>query len=52
MAVERIVTDPAVKGVIITSGKKEFLAGADIEGLYKNTDVKTVVYRHGRGETY
>ena len=41
-AVERIGKDAAVKGVIITSGKKEFLAGADIEGLYKNTDVKTV----------
>ena len=41
-AVERIEKDAAVKGVIITSGKKEFLAGADIEGLYKNTDVKSV----------
>ena len=41
-AVERIAADTAVKGVIITSGKKEFLAGADIEGLYKNTDVKAV----------
>ena len=41
-AVERIVADTAVKGVIITSGKKEFLAGADIEGLYRNTDVKAV----------
>ncbi|MBV8062096.1 MAG: enoyl-CoA hydratase/isomerase family protein [Nevskia sp.] len=40
--VERIVADAAVKGVIITSGKKEFLAGADIEGLYKNTEVKFV----------
>ncbi|HWY23885.1 MAG TPA: enoyl-CoA hydratase-related protein, partial [Nevskia sp.] len=41
-AVERIAADAAVKGVIITSGKKEFLAGADIEGLYKNTDVNAV----------
>ncbi|MDE0853287.1 MAG: 3-hydroxyacyl-CoA dehydrogenase NAD-binding domain-containing protein [Nevskia sp.] len=41
-AVERIGKDAAVKGVIITSGKKEFLAGADIEGLYKNTDVQSV----------
>ena len=41
-AVERIAADASVKGVIITSGKKEFLAGADIDGLYKNTDVKAV----------
>ncbi|MDB5978972.1 MAG: 3-hydroxyacyl-CoA dehydrogenase [Nevskia sp.] len=41
-AIGRIEGDAAVKGVIITSGKKEFLAGADIEGLYKNTDVKLV----------
>src|SRR5882762_3175308 len=41
-AISRIEGDAAVKGVIITSGKKEFLAGADIEGLYKNTDVKLV----------
>jgi 3-hydroxyacyl-CoA dehydrogenase/enoyl-CoA hydratase/3-hydroxybutyryl-CoA epimerase len=39
-AITRIEGDAAVKGVIITSGKKEFLAGADIEGLYKNHDVK------------
>ncbi len=41
-AISRIEGDAAVTGVIITSGKKEFLAGADIEGLYKNTDVKLV----------
>ncbi|WP_029919295.1 3-hydroxyacyl-CoA dehydrogenase NAD-binding domain-containing protein [Nevskia soli] len=41
-AVARIEKDAGVKGVIVTSGKKEFLAGADIEGLYKNTDVKSV----------
>ena len=41
-AIARIENDDAIKGVIITSGKKEFLAGADIEGLYKNTDIKLV----------
>src|SRR5258708_2002984 len=41
-AVERIEKDAAIKGVIITSGKKEFLAGADTEGLYKNTEVRAV----------
>lgn len=41
-AVEKIEKDAAVKGVILTSGKKEFLAGADIDGLYKNTDVQSI----------
>ncbi|HEX4872402.1 MAG TPA: 3-hydroxyacyl-CoA dehydrogenase NAD-binding domain-containing protein [Nevskiaceae bacterium] len=34
----RIETDPAIKGVIITSGKKEFLAGADIDHVFTITD--------------
>ncbi|GLR27323.1 3-hydroxyacyl-CoA dehydrogenase NAD-binding domain-containing protein [Limnobacter litoralis] len=34
----KIETDPAVKGVVLTSGKKEFLAGADLENVYKITD--------------
>ena len=37
-AVQRVETDAAVKGVIITSGKKEFLAGADLENVIKVTD--------------
>ena len=41
-AVERIEKDAGVKGVIIASGKKEFLAGADIDGLFKLTDPKLV----------
>ena len=39
-ALQRIEADAAIKGVIITSGKKEFLAGADIESLVKVTDPK------------
>ncbi|MGH8528437.1 MAG: 3-hydroxyacyl-CoA dehydrogenase NAD-binding domain-containing protein [Nevskiales bacterium] len=39
-AITRIETDAAVKGVIITSGKKEFLAGADLEKIFKITDPK------------
>ena len=35
-----IQADATVKGVIITSGKKEFLAGADIEMVYGITDPK------------
>ena len=37
-AIGRIESDASITGVIITSGKKEFLAGADIEGLFKITD--------------
>ena len=37
-AIERIETDEAVKGVIITSGKDSFVAGADIDGIFKITD--------------
>ncbi|MDR3419500.1 MAG: 3-hydroxyacyl-CoA dehydrogenase NAD-binding domain-containing protein [Nevskia sp.] len=33
-ALKRIESDAGIKGVIITSGKKEFLAGADIEGIF------------------
>ncbi|MBP6902705.1 MAG: enoyl-CoA hydratase/isomerase family protein [Burkholderiaceae bacterium] len=31
--VERVESDPAVKGLVLTSGKKDFLAGADLEGI-------------------
>ncbi len=37
-AITQIEGDASVKGVIITSGKKEFLAGADIEGVFAITD--------------
>ncbi len=37
-AMQRIQTDEAVKGVIVTSGKSSFLAGADIDGIFKITD--------------
>jgi 3-hydroxyacyl-CoA dehydrogenase/enoyl-CoA hydratase/3-hydroxybutyryl-CoA epimerase len=33
-AIARIEQDPSVKGVIVTSGKKEFLAGADLESVH------------------
>ncbi len=39
-AIGRIEADAGVKGVILTSGKKEFLAGADIEMVFKITDPK------------
>jgi 3-hydroxyacyl-CoA dehydrogenase/enoyl-CoA hydratase/3-hydroxybutyryl-CoA epimerase len=37
-AIQKIEADPSIKGVIITSGKKEFLAGADIEKVFAMTD--------------
>ena len=39
-AIAKIEADASVKGVIVTSGKKEFLAGADIDGVFKMTDPK------------
>ena len=37
-ALTRIETDATVKGVVLTSGKPEFLAGADLDTVYKITD--------------
>ncbi len=37
-AIAKIEGDASIKGVIITSGKKEFLAGADIDKVFKITD--------------
>lgn len=39
-AVTRIETDAAVKGAIVTSGKKDFVAGADIDKVYAIQDPK------------
>jgi 3-hydroxyacyl-CoA dehydrogenase / enoyl-CoA hydratase / 3-hydroxybutyryl-CoA epimerase len=36
-AVSRIETDAAVKGAVITSGKKDFIAGADIDKVFAIT---------------
>jgi 3-hydroxyacyl-CoA dehydrogenase / enoyl-CoA hydratase / 3-hydroxybutyryl-CoA epimerase len=33
-AIERIATDPAVKGAVITSAKPAFMAGADLKHIY------------------
>ncbi len=37
-AIGKIEADASIKGVIVTSGKKEFLAGADIDKVVKITD--------------
>lgn len=39
-AIETIAGDDSVKGVILTSGKREFLAGADIDKVFRITDPK------------
>ncbi len=36
--IERIETDDSITGVIITSAKKNFMVGADIDGLFEITD--------------
>ena len=36
--IERIESDDSVTGVILTSGKKNFMVGADIDGLFAVTD--------------
>ncbi|MCK5857767.1 MAG: enoyl-CoA hydratase/isomerase family protein [Abyssibacter sp.] len=41
--VEQAYGDDTVKGLVITSGKRDFLAGADIDGLYQMTDPAEVV---------
>lgn len=39
-AIATIETDPAIAGIIITSGKADFVVGADIEKLYRITDAQ------------
>ena len=40
---EKALKDTSVKGVIITSGKEAFIAGADLEMIYAITDPQVVV---------
>ena len=42
-AVEQAVKDPAVKGVVVTSKKRDFLAGADLTRLGKATDAASLL---------
>ena len=44
-AVNRAIDDPAVKGVIVTSGKSSFIAGADLPWL-------EILTQRGKGESY
>ncbi|MDB5986510.1 MAG: fadJ [Nevskia sp.] len=37
-AVERIAADPAIRGVVLSSGKADFMAGGDIHGMVANFD--------------
>ncbi|MBF0353391.1 MAG: enoyl-CoA hydratase/isomerase family protein [SAR324 cluster bacterium] len=41
-AVDKVAEDNTIAGVILTSGKKDFMAGGDLDALYALTDAKTV----------
>jgi 3-hydroxyacyl-CoA dehydrogenase/enoyl-CoA hydratase/3-hydroxybutyryl-CoA epimerase len=41
-ALDQHIADPAVKGIILTSGKSDFIVGADIDMLFALTDAKQV----------
>lgn len=46
---QRLLEDPEVKGVVITSGRKEFIVGADISMLVKMRELpKEQMWRQGR----
>src|SRR5688572_221780 len=40
-AAEKAIADPSVKGVVVTSGKPAFIAGADLAMLQKQTAAAT-----------
>jgi len=40
-ALERALSDDAAKGIVITSSRKEFVAGADLKMLQQSADVET-----------
>lgn len=44
-AVNRALAEPAVKGLLIASAKKAFIAGADLEGVLKASDAEHVYSR-------
>jgi 3-hydroxyacyl-CoA dehydrogenase/enoyl-CoA hydratase/3-hydroxybutyryl-CoA epimerase len=46
-AMERALNDASIRGVLITSGKKDFIAGGDLEQLFKLQDREEVL-RWGR----
>jgi 3-hydroxyacyl-CoA dehydrogenase/enoyl-CoA hydratase/3-hydroxybutyryl-CoA epimerase len=41
--VEKFIKDPTAKGLVITSGKEAFIAGADLEMIFAITDPQVVV---------
>ncbi|HUQ26501.1 MAG TPA: 3-hydroxyacyl-CoA dehydrogenase NAD-binding domain-containing protein [Burkholderiales bacterium] len=41
--VQKFIADPAAKGLVITSGKEAFIAGADLEMIHAITDPQAVV---------
>ncbi len=45
-AVEKAVADDAVKGVVVASAKKDFVAGADLDSIFDVTDPAALFPRH------
>ena len=41
-AVTKALTDPAIKGLLLASAKKDFIAGGDLDELAANTDVRAI----------
>ena len=41
--IEKAIKDPTVKGVILTSGKEAFVAGADLEMIFGITDPQVIL---------
>lgn len=41
-ALDKLSKEEALAGVVLASAKSTFLAGADLDGLYKNTDAQSV----------
>ncbi|MEQ8347960.1 MAG: 3-hydroxyacyl-CoA dehydrogenase NAD-binding domain-containing protein [Sneathiellaceae bacterium] len=45
-AVEKAIADDAVKGVVVASAKKDFVAGADLDAIFAVTDPAVLFPKH------
>src|SRR3546814_5732426 len=50
-AVDRITTDTAIQGAVITSAKDSFMAGADLHGLVESFDQRTDAQKRSEEHT-
>ena len=46
--IERLKSDPALKGAVVTSAKQLFLAGADLNDIEKNAEAMSKLRRRSR----